>query len=569
MDYPHQLSKVVHKNEICFSSVRCYAVFEWSIIFVLVYRLRRLSIGNTLILHLTVADFLVSLSGIPHALTVLTQSPLASSYLCELTAFSHRFSYFSSIHLLTILTACRCYGVARPFKYRLQIRRSRVNKACLGAWLFSLIFASTSLLGWGEYEVIDGQCWCAVDSHKHPIQWMVTLVMFYILPTIINSVMFIATAVFIKTRSTTILTTTTTKKFPSTRNKISRTSTTSSSLQRSDGIEVYPEGVHGTFTSKSRDKSPRTDKTLHSENPNNSTPNVAECCSKEIQQSPLQTGVKSAESEVEHKGKQQTCQKIRVQVDINTCRGHNSSADDIFSTRTQNKKTHKIHYQRKSSKIEIHLETINEQEACPVTKNIEEDDKIDEENKHRNKSKLYQGTMTHIDKQQKGTAQQCPTNDHDSKDTGEKCNENIEEHESCSNKIKFKEDNRRNDSYETMKLRHETSNQKQREDTTINQFSTGIKDNTNTTDKQFHVGKSPKKDLKMLILVLLFSSYAVLCGPSFFVKTIYAIIPSSVPDNAFLISSLMNTLNALTNPFLYGLMSNEIRTELRKLLCFF
>jgi len=80
--------------------------------------------------------------------------------------------------------------------------------------------------------------------------------------------------------------------------------------------------------------------------------------------------------------------------------------------------------------------------------------------------------------------------------------------------------------------------------------------------------KPPKKDLRLIIVMLLFASFFVLCSPSFIVKSFYALNPDAVPAGVLSFAGIMNLLNSFLNPFLYGLMNNEVRKDLGKLFTF-
>jgi len=159
---------------------------------------RRLTVASTLIFHLTVADFMLSATTVPQSLAVLLRSPLASSWLCQLTAFFNRFAHCTSIYLITILTACRCYGIIKPLRYRIHIYKSKVNTVCFMAWFVSFGFALLPFLGWGKYEILDGECLCALDTHTYPHKWLVISVLFFILPSVINTLMFVCTVKSLK-----------------------------------------------------------------------------------------------------------------------------------------------------------------------------------------------------------------------------------------------------------------------------------------------------------------------------------------------------------------------------------
>lgn len=79
--------------------------------------------------------------------------------------------------------------------------------------------------------------------------------------------------------------------------------------------------------------------------------------------------------------------------------------------------------------------------------------------------------------------------------------------------------------------------------------------------------KSLKRDMRSCVVVLLFASFVVFCSPSsFIVWSVYALNPDAVLTSAFAFAWVMTAVNSLINPFLYGLMNEETRKEIRKIL---
>ncbi|KAK3753641.1 hypothetical protein QZH41_014754 [Actinostola sp. cb2023] len=165
-----------------------------SIIIVLARKLRRLTVGNLMILHLAVGDFLLLATSVPHVFLSMLRSPLIfEPFLCQWTAFFNRFFFALSMYLITVMAITRCYSVLKPFDYRANVFPSIVNRICLGAWLVCLILSMTPFFGWGEYEVIDGQCWCTVDSSKYPYNWFTFFSLVFALPMLVNILVFTST----------------------------------------------------------------------------------------------------------------------------------------------------------------------------------------------------------------------------------------------------------------------------------------------------------------------------------------------------------------------------------------
>jgi len=64
-----------------------------------------------------------------------------------------------------------------------------------------------------------------------------------------------------------------------------------------------------------------------------------------------------------------------------------------------------------------------------------------------------------------------------------------------------------------------------------------------------------------VLVILMFISFVLCCGPIFIVNSWYALTPESVPLKALVISRFLAALNSVLNPFLYGFISKEIRSN--------
>jgi len=77
----------------------------------------------------------------------------------------------------------------------------------------------------------------------------------------------------------------------------------------------------------------------------------------------------------------------------------------------------------------------------------------------------------------------------------------------------------------------------------------------------------PPKQPKLVFVIIFSILNILLYGIAFIVKSQQALSPESVSETALTIYSFVSVINLLINPFLYGLLCNEIRQELKELLC--
>lgn len=157
-------------------------------VIVVLMRRSRLSTPNLLILHLTVADFLGLFTLGPFFLASLFKiSLILNSTFCQMSAFISRFSSTLSILIITLTGIARCHSIVRPLDHRHNFYNSRINRISAGLWCFSVLISITPFLGWGKYELIEGQCWCQLNSNKYPYNWFVYFALVFVLPLIVNA----------------------------------------------------------------------------------------------------------------------------------------------------------------------------------------------------------------------------------------------------------------------------------------------------------------------------------------------------------------------------------------------
>lgn len=162
-------------------------VINISVIAALLRKAPSLNGFSLLVVHLAFADLTVFFTATPFLMLSAENPQLAfTAAVCKGTAFFNRLTTISSILILTAMAGCRFYSITKPFSYRVHVRSSRINIACGLLWIFSLALSITPFLGWGEYEQIKGQCWCALDSAKHNSNYITVLVIAFCLPTALN-----------------------------------------------------------------------------------------------------------------------------------------------------------------------------------------------------------------------------------------------------------------------------------------------------------------------------------------------------------------------------------------------
>lgn len=459
------------------------SVMNGAIIFILFPKRRLLSVGTTLILHLAIADFLLSATTLPQGIAVLLRSPLASSYLCQLTAFFNRFTHCTAIYLMTTLAACRCYGVIKPLMYRIHIRKSRVNRVCLTAWLFSFIFALLPLFGWGEYAILHGECLCTLDTHKYPYQWLVISVLFFLLPSIINTVMFLCTAKSFNNKN---------KKSAVLRSGESHGSyTLSSILGRKRKVTII--------------SSKKTREIVESKKAN---PRTYSFELRRLKTSVLPSSV--ADNIIEH-------------VESETAVSKNSNKAETDKNVGQPIVIEVV--------VDVHPDNTNVSNICQL------------ENKAKTLEKPFDINPVNCEQLQKHNE------DHPSKSKDNPKNitgkVKIQHLESDPNII-------HNDAKESNSVESEATSDK-----------TG---GTSKESKQ-STRKQKKKSFKIFIVLLLFASFEIFCGPVFCVRLYYLIKDIPVPPNASKIAQTLNAFNSFINPFLYAFLNKDIRRNLRNIFC--
>lgn len=410
---------------------------------VLVRKLRRLSIVNTVILHLATADFLLSLTTIPQAIFAFLGNPIGIKFFCQSAGFFAHCTYCSSTYLITILAILRCYSVTRPFEYRSKVYRSKVNRICFGAWGLSTAYSLTPVFGWGKYETGDfSQCICSFNPHKHPYNWFAFLVVFYVFPMILNTVAFVWTAKVLITRKNINI------AAEREANRANTSDNSEESLERAKEKVTAPDDSGCTASVSTR----VTNETI------------------------LQTTFNTNKVERRHESDAGNITSVRVNIELQECSTTGINSQTRHSITNVHLNPCQIRYNRQGNRIEIDFQNNRER-------------KIEEkrENKKREpRVKLVQTDKSNMD----------------------------------SNKKKLRKE----------KL--------------------GIKRSMD----------------KVLIIAIFCACFVLLCGPTFIVKSWYAMDPDSVQEEAFNISTILSLLNSLINPFLYGLLSKEIRSDIKKLL---
>lgn len=468
-----------------------------SIIFALV-KIRRLSVSSLLVLHLAIADCLLSVTALPQTFAVLVRSPLASSFMCPMTAFFTRVTHSSSICLLTMLASCRCYSILKPLKYRVYFYKSRVNKLCLGAWFTSIAFSLLPLIGIGKYDIMDGQCWCTLDPMKHPYPWLSIFVLFYIFPSMINTLMFIGTIKVLLSQKPNVSLSETQrvekrKGFSSERPSMStrRSKIVSSKIvSENSNLEMETSSETTSKVQMTKFKSLRSTSVEDSRFPETEEP--ASALNKpqvkdnkqliEVQ-AVVHNNIMSARDTVDHENYVSCSGDKKVLDRITPANQELLLKTTIECTRDKLEKT-----ETPNSIDDIVIEKQPFREITPVNQGL-----------------LCKTVITNYPEQHLVELS-----------FGDK----LEKHEILRNSV-----------------------------------------DGNAKEKQpsSSMSKQKKKRFKVLIVFLLFMSFLVLCSPFFLVGGYSIINEKPVSSIAFNISMFMHTLNSLVNPFFYGLMNKKIR----------
>lgn len=157
---------------------------------VVLLRASRLSVANLLVLHLTLADFLTFITLGPFFLTSVFMSSQVHEYpiLCQVTGFLGRLTNTLSMYMITFTCLARCHSILWPLWHRSNIYKSKINRMATGVWCFAITISIAPFLGLGEYELIDGQCWCQMNSNKYPFNWFAYLTLVFLLPLVVNAI---------------------------------------------------------------------------------------------------------------------------------------------------------------------------------------------------------------------------------------------------------------------------------------------------------------------------------------------------------------------------------------------
>ena len=86
--------------------------------------------------------------------------------------------------------------------------------------------------------------------------------------------------------------------------------------------------------------------------------------------------------------------------------------------------------------------------------------------------------------------------------------------------------------------------------------------NEHNDSKIFRKTQDHKRERKInMVVSLLFLAYIIGCGPTYIVWTWFALYPNSVPRTAFVLFRWFAGVQSVINPFIYGFMNAEIRTD--------
>jgi len=571
------------------------------VIFVLTRKVRRLSVYNTLILHLSLTDFILSASSTILTISILTSSQVVSSAICQIVHVVVRTTYNCSMYFIAILAACRCYGVLKPFSYRANIYPSKVNKICLTVWCFSFAFALTPIVGWGKYEPVKGQCTCSLDSHTYLGKWMETLTIFYIVPTLINILSLISTAVALANRN---------KPNPLTARKENVRKAERSGQMSSDPKAISSTGDVNTsrkaFTLKTpsytntasditANKESIARKTFLSQASSNSsadyTANKSEPSIKKdllnmkvrksVKDSFIQT-VTSSKDSTETSEKKVNRHIIKddihhIQVKPENCTTHGKQLQRERETSAD------MSLSNNDDSSPSHMEE-KPKEYNPYESLSQKDTKyINGKKPRRNSAIDPQEVVQNLEKSTKEAREDASQgNDHfprilfvaeaELTSKGIPCGlngANVRINVVSPVHLQKKE----SDEDEQDEVEHQSSDtydQHQEAAISLNiSLSNQVSHSRQVITRQQPASRRPRFKQPKFLFVGIFSLVnIVLYGVGFTVRTKYAFSPQSVSEDTFVISNTASISNLLINPFLCGLLSDEIITYVRnKMLC--
>ncbi|KXJ11620.1 hypothetical protein AC249_AIPGENE10573 [Exaiptasia diaphana] len=432
----------------------------------------------------------------------------------------------SSIYFITIMAACRCYSVTKPFQYRANVMLSKINKICFGAWCFALVLAVMPLIGWGEYEpAAYGQCRCSFNSYKYPYNWFIYCLLTYVIPIVLNSVFLIAI----------------TKTLQSQRHKmkairINRARNVFASFKKSQIDVNFPreKGVCHVIGYKEEVETSSSTKSKafqRCENVQGIIKNI------EVHRNPSD----SQESPTICLGNQETGEKV-PKVKIRKSRSSTSSESNDGHNKTEERNEENFEKAETRSRQEFlqpHQESAGLHNIAVKSRNENQADleSKDERRKGENKKKVE--TMTH-------------------------CQLGFQQHlESITFHPRNAINGIRNENHLESIVKDERCSSENEENLgiTMDQGNNTVTRALKTQHKQV------SKDFKVLVIALVFSSFVVLCSPTAVVRSWYALSPDAVPLNAFNVVDFLGAVNSLANPFLCALLSKEIRSDIKKLYC--
>ena len=134
-----------------------------------VYRrsqLRR-TVTHIFITNLAATDISVALLCMPFSIiTAITRTWIYSSALCILNGFLNVFFLLASILTLTAISVHKYLRIVKPMQHSVTRRKALFGVAWV--WLLALVTALTPLMGWNDYEYIEGRTQCSVKVPQSP-----------------------------------------------------------------------------------------------------------------------------------------------------------------------------------------------------------------------------------------------------------------------------------------------------------------------------------------------------------------------------------------------------------------
>lgn len=429
-----------------------------------------------------------------------------SPLLCQVGAFTGRYTTTVSMYLLTVMSLSRFYSLAKPLEYRVRVTASKANKVCIGAWVVTFLQSLTPVLGWGKYTAIKGQCYCALDSSEHMSNWFVHLLLAFALPLAFNSWIFARTLKLVNRRirdskKGKILRGPKVKKTCGL-NKGKQECTSSVNKERNTDNRLSNENA--TFNKRNLDqpdKGPQKSEVVDLE--------VVVRVNEETKEEPAFVNQGFEDEDANYN----PADGIKINARVNE--EHKSDEIEVVNQgiEIQSQKVSTNERDHDISVISVERASCEkERQNRKHTQQEEESDKMKKTQKHKEKTVLTN------------------ERDHD-------ISVSSVERASCENGRQSKKNSQPENESDKMK---KTQNHK---------------DKTSKSQDQNY-------ELKInMIVSLLFLAYVIGCGPTYVVWTWFALDPKSVPRTAFVIFRLFAGAQSVANPFIYGFMNTEIRAD--------